>query len=129
MYLPDRGIAIEIDGIQHGRFTKGLQRDFNAFTDQQAKDMHKIEVCRQRGITLYKLTSFQLTQRAFEPFIRTLLTESQWRTTPPPLHLYRQAETLSRMKVVKRPYRKPGLWPIIKRMISPARKSNLSKRY
>ena len=113
--LPDRNVAIEVDGVQHGRYIKGMQRDFADFVIQQSRDMYKLEACRHQGITLYKLTSFQLLQQHFEPFIRSLLTEAEWRHISPPLYLYRKAETLSRMKVVKRGRRKSGLLPLLQR--------------
>jgi hypothetical protein len=109
IYLPERHIAIEIDGVQHGRYIAGMQKDFTYFITQQRRDMFKLEACQHRGVTLYRLTSFDLTQRRFEPFIRQLMTESEWRRTTPPLHLYKQAEKLSRMKAVKSKRPKPGL--------------------
>ncbi len=112
--LPDRNVAIEVDGVQHGRYIEGMQRSFQDFVVQQSRDMYKIEACARQGVNLHKLTSFDLTQRRFEPFIRSLLTEAEWRRTTPPLHLYRQAETLTRMKVVKRGRRKPGLWQLLR---------------
>lgn len=99
--LPDRIIAIEVDGVQHGRYIKGMQRSFQDFVDQQRRDMHELEACKQRGTTPYKLTSFQLLQRNFEPFIRQLLAEAEWRRTSPPPRLYRDAERLTRRRVVK----------------------------
>ena len=113
--MPDRNVAIEVDGAQHGRHIPGFQPTFLDFVVQQRRDMYKLEACALRGMTLYKLTSFDLTQRRFEPFIRQFLTESEWRRTSPPLHLYRQAEKLSRMKVIKRRRRKPGLLPLLQR--------------
>ena len=113
--LPDRNIAIEVQGIQHGRYIEGMQREFKDFVVQQRRDAYKMEACKQRGITLYSLTSFDLTQRRFEPFVRPLLTEAEWRRITPPLYLYRQAEKLSSMRAVKIRYRKPGLIPLLQR--------------
>src|SRR5665811_1589246 len=63
IWLPDIQVGIEIQGVQHGRPTKGLQRDFAAFEKQQRHDMLKIELAKQHGVTLYQLTSFDLTER------------------------------------------------------------------
>lgn len=115
IFMPEPNLAWEADGSQHGRFIPGLQKNFADFVIQQSRDSYKIEACKIRGVTLYKLTSFDMTQRRFEPFIRWFVTESEWRRITPPLHLYAQAEKLSRMKVVKRRYRKPGLWPLLQR--------------
>jgi very-short-patch-repair endonuclease len=118
LYCPERSFAIEIDGVQHGRYIKGMQRDFRAFTDQQARDMHKLEVCNARGITLYKLTIFDLIQPRFAPFLVQLcITHGMKieRYIEAPHHLFDQAEKLSRAKVVKRTYRKPGILPMLQR--------------
>ncbi len=115
IFMPEANIAWEADGSQHGRFIPGLQRTFADFVVQQRRDMHKQEACKLNGITPYKLTSFDMTRVRFEPLIRQLVTESEWRRITPPLHLYRKAEKLSRMKVVRKRYRKPGLWPLLQR--------------
>ena len=80
-------MAIEADGIQHGRHIAGMQKDFATFERQQDKNLWKLEEYRRRGITLYKLTTFDLTQPRFEPFIRDLMKQHGWyeqfrRTTP-----------------------------------------------
>lgn len=64
--------------------------------------MFKIEQCRQRDITLHRLTSFDLLQYTFERHIRPLVSESDWRRIDPPLDLYRQVEPLTGQRVVKR---------------------------
>src|SRR5215212_1327777 len=63
IYLPDIKAAVEADGIQHGRPILGLQRDFAAFERQQARDLWKLEECARQGITVYKLTIFDLTEQ------------------------------------------------------------------
>ena len=116
IFLPDRNIAIEISGVQHGRHIPGLQPTFQDFVIQMARDTFKAEACKHGGVTLYTLTSFQLLQRNFEPFIRQFMTESEWRRTTPPLHLYRQAEKLTRMKVARRSRRTSGRVTLLQRM-------------
>lgn len=83
--LPDRNIAIEVDGVQHGRHIPGLQKTFEDLVMQQRRNIYKLEACKHRGIPLYKLTSSDLIQRRFEPFIRSLVAESEWRRATPPL--------------------------------------------
>lgn len=119
IYCPDRKLAIEIDGIQHGRYIPGMHRDFEGFTDQQARDMHKIEACKAQGITLYKLTIFDMNLHRFPPFADRIskthgLTLNRYAGYPH--HLFKQADKLSRAKFKVRPYRKPGLWPLLQRM-------------
>jgi hypothetical protein len=119
LQFPTINVAIEIDGIQHGRYIKGMQRDFQSFRDQQQRDRDKIEQCKTRGITLYKLTIFDLTQRRFAPFLTQFEIAhglSHDRYLDPPMGLFAEAERLSRAKVVKRRYRQPGLWPLLKRI-------------
>ena len=99
--LPDRNFAIEVNDAQHGRHILGLQRNLQDFLVQQHRDAYKADACRLRGISLYTLTSFDLTQRRFELFIRQFVAESEWRRTTLPLRLYGQAEKLTWMKVVK----------------------------
>jgi hypothetical protein len=121
IYCPARGFAIEVDGIQHGRFVAGMQRDFDHFTDQQSRDMHKIETCKQHGITLYKLTIFDLTQQRFAPFLVRLCVAHRMqldRYVDAPKALFAEAERLSRSRVVRRKYRRPGLLPLLKRLFA-----------
>ena len=118
IYFPDIKVGVEVQGVQHGRPIKGLQKDFAAFEKQQRHDMLKIERAKEHGVTLYQLTSFDLTQPRFAPWytqfcIRHGLSHDRYLDLP--LHLFAAAERLSRMKVVKKPYRKPGLWNAFKR--------------
>ena len=122
IFLPARSVAIEVDGAQHGRHIPGLQSTFSDFVTQQSRDMYKLEACAHRHVALYKLTSFDLTQRRFEPFIRNLLTEAEWQRVTPPLHLYRQAEMVTRMKVVTvrtRRMRNRTIWQRLIRLFWP----------
>lgn len=121
IYFPDIKVGIEVQGVQHGRPIKGLQRDFAAFEKQQRHDMAKLELCKQQGVTLYSLTSFDLTQRRFAPWYMQLCLRhglKHDRNLGAPNQLFAKAERLSRMKVVKRPYRKPGLWPLLRRVFA-----------
>ena len=118
IWIPELQAGWEINGVQHGRPTKGLQKDFAAFTKQQRHDRYKAEACIGHGVALYSLTIFDLTQRRFMPFLTLFeathdLTHDRY--LDPPLHLFKSAERLSRAKVVKRRYRKPGLWPLLHR--------------
>lgn len=115
IFLPGRIIAIEVQGVQHGRHIAGLQPTFTDFLVQQRRDAYKREAYQLQGVALYTLTSFHLLQRNLEPFIRQFMTESEWRNTTPPLNLYRQAEQLIRMKVV-RPRRRSA-WHRLLRLV------------
>ncbi len=142
IYFPDIKVAVEIDGIQHGRPIMGMQKDFAAFEKQQARDLWKLEKCRSLGITLYKLTIFDLTERRFPDHYRAIISTGFQNTdrdsrlsgqlmkclsnlpnTHAPRHLYAEAEQLSRQKFrpVNRPKkRQPGVIPLIKRLIGVA---------
>ncbi len=117
IYFPDINVAVEIDGIQHGRSIEGMQKDFAAFEKQQARDLWKLEKCRSLGITLYKLTIFDLTERRFPDHYRAIISTGFQNTdrnsllsgqlmkclhslphTHAPQHLYAEAEKLSRQK-------------------------------
>ncbi len=126
---PEIGFACEAQGSQHGRHIQGLQHSFADFEKQQRHDMRKINVCRDRGIALHRLTIFDLTEARFDPFIKTLLIGldryEQYRRTPKPTCLYAQAEKLSRQKFKPangRKYRKPGLMPLLQRLFHSTKK-------
>jgi hypothetical protein len=127
---PDIQQACEIDGIQHGRFIASMHRDFAAFERQQARDLWKLEECRRRGITVHKLTIFDLTEQRFPAKLRTIIAagkEAVRGTDPalydrlvyaaerlpyivPPTHLYAEAERLSRQKFRPPKPKRPGWW-------------------
>ncbi len=121
IYFPEIKVAVEVDGIQHGRPIMGMQKDFGAFEKQQARDLWKLEKCRSLGITLYKLTIFDLTERRFPSHLLKLPNARYWYDRlPVPSHLYAEAEKLSRQKF--RPAnapkkRQPGFIPLIKRLL------------
>lgn len=102
IYAPDLTAAWEIQGVQHGRYIEGMQRDFDAFVGQQGRDMFKIEACKERGITLHRLTSFDLLPFSFERHIRPYVSEADWRRHNPPVELFQEAERLTRQRAVKR---------------------------
>ena len=121
LYLVDLKQAWEINGIQHSRFTPGLQDTNDDFLKQLDHDILKVNVCRERGVALYRLTIIDLTQARFEPFIKQIMKNhgqlDQFNRTTPPRVLYTQAERLSHARAVPgKPYRKPGLWPLLQRM-------------
>lgn len=128
IYLPDLKLAIEIQGIQHGRPVIGMQRDLADFERQQARDLWKLETCYRLGINLFQLTVFDLTEQRFPTKLRQIIdvTLANQRLDQRvlydlqqvryhlsimsvPRHLYDQADRLSRQKF--RPSRpKRGSW-------------------
>jgi len=120
LWMPDIKSAWEISGIQHSRFTPGLQETEADFLKQLDHDMLKANVCRDRGVTLYRLTIIDLTRPRFEPFIKQVMKDhcklEDFNRTTPPRALFAQAERLSHARAVPgKPYRKPGLWPLLQR--------------
>lgn len=120
IFYPQINVAVETQGIQHGRFIAGLQKDHADFMAQQARDMVKIETCKQRGITLITVTIFDLTEARFPAIARRLFAAADlatmdnlslaWQVRQARVRfergediafvrpLYHQAEQLSRMK-------------------------------
>lgn len=102
IYFPEIKVAVEVDGIQHGRPIVGMQKDFAAFEKQQARDIWKLHRCQDLGITLYKLTVFDLTRMSFHGWMehfsyRHLGKGIHWSITPPD-YLFAEAEKLSRQR-------------------------------
>lgn len=141
IYYPEIKVAIELDGVQHGRPIIGMQKDFAAFERQQARDLWKMERCQELGITLYKLTIFDLTLKRFYDHLLQILVRGIDATQSHssvrvnyalrgvqmklafmerPDVLFAEAEKLSRQKF-RPPHapkkRQPGIIPLLKRMI------------
>jgi len=121
IYFPEIKVGIEILGVQHGRPVNGTQKDSAAFEKQQRHDMAKIERAKVHGVTLYQLTSFDLNKRRFAPWYTQFCLTHGLKSDcylDAPYHLFAEAERLSRIKVIKRARRKPGVWPLIQRLLS-----------
>jgi hypothetical protein len=123
IYFPDLKLGFEIQGTQHYRFTPGLQATYADYQKQLRHDTLKIQVCLDKGVALHCFSIFELQESRFVPFIRGLY--QSWGRLPEferissPIALFRQAERLSRARVVpKKPYRKPGFWPLLKRIFA-----------
>jgi len=124
IFYPQINVAVEVQGVQHGRPVLGLQKDHADFMAQQARDMIKAEVCTSRGIELITVTSFDLTEARFPTIVRRILTIATRVTYADPIladkvrqarlrfergedtallrPLYHQAERLSRMRFTPR---------------------------
>ena len=130
IWFPQIKVACEVQGIQHGRPVLGLQKDHADFMAQQARDMVKVETCKQRGMTLITVTIFDLTEARFPAIARRLFAAADRATMDNPSlawqvrqarvrfergediafvrPLYHQAERLSRMKF--QPKKRPSWW-------------------
>jgi hypothetical protein len=81
-------------------------------------------LAKEHGVTLYQLTSFDMTQPRFAPwYVRFCINHGLKLDSriDPPIELFATAERLSRMKILtknRKRYRKPGLWPLLCRMFS-----------
>ncbi len=142
IYFPEIKVAIEADGIQHGRPIIGMQKDFAAFERQQARDLWKLDRCRELGITLYKLTIFDMTENRMLTLLRSITCDGVYaakgnprlqkdlamandRLFRPdiliraPKHLYLEAEKLSRQKFRPPLHKKskPGIWRTITHLL------------
>ncbi len=124
LLFPDLRLAVEVNGIQHFRFTEGLQETFEDYQKQLRHDTYKLQAALANGYRFEAFSISQLERIHFEPFIRELMRGhgmiGQFQRTAPPLALYKEAERLSRRRVVpspakRREYRKPGLWPLLVR--------------
>lgn len=58
MYLPDFSLAIEIDGVQHEQENAFFHRTETAFGEQQVRDLRKEIRCKEKGIFLYRVHSY-----------------------------------------------------------------------
>lgn len=130
IFFPEISCSVEAQGAQHGLPVLGLQKDHADFMAQQARDMIKAEACKERGITLITVTSFDLTEARFPAIVRRLFAAADRATMDYPnlawqvhqarmrfergdnhatlLRLYREAEALSRMK--SRPAKRRVSW-------------------
>ncbi len=55
VYLPDYGVAIEIDGMQHYEYPNNIHASERAFKYQFKKDRIKEELCEKRGVVLKRI--------------------------------------------------------------------------
>lgn len=54
-YIEELGVAIEVQGIQHYKYTPFFHANYEAFLDQQMRDKAKKTACIQNEVTLYEL--------------------------------------------------------------------------
>lgn len=52
VYIPDKNLALEFNGVQHYRETKHFHRKEGDFEWQQERDRQKVELCEEHGIRL-----------------------------------------------------------------------------
>ncbi len=64
IYLPQFGVAIELDGRQHAYFDPGLYRHRAEFAEQIARDRRKTQILTGRGIALVRVTGKTLGKLA-----------------------------------------------------------------
>lgn len=102
IFFPDLQSGIEVNGIQHNRYTPGLHDSEDDFTSQLDRDSIKINTCAEWGVRLYYLTANTMTADRFPTFLRKFEDDNRLPSTrhmPTPDALYAQAAKLSRMKV------------------------------
>ncbi len=120
IWFPQIHLAVEAQGIGHARPIADFHPDTAAFIDQQGRDAHKAEACKERGIELIAVTVFDLTEARFPAHLRRIFQLADRATMDNPaladkvrqarlrferggdramlLRLYREAESLSRMQ-------------------------------
>lgn len=54
-YLPEKNMAIEVDGSQHRRFNDRFHRDLSDFYQQRKRDTKKEQWCRDHNISLIRI--------------------------------------------------------------------------
>jgi len=57
LYMPELNIGIEVQGIQHDRFTPGLHATIDDFEYQQQRDRIKKALCEKNGVMLFEVRS------------------------------------------------------------------------
>lgn len=55
VYLPDYGVAIEVDGVQHYRFPNRYHKSIEEFNAQKRRDSLKDEQCKVAGIEMIRV--------------------------------------------------------------------------
>lgn len=64
-YLPQRKLAIEVQGEQHNEFNPFFHEDISDFNAQKDRDAQKLQFCELNGITLL---TFETVEEAKEYF-------------------------------------------------------------
>lgn len=54
-YIPEIEVAIEVQGNQHFEYVPHFHGTYQNFLDQRRRDIHKKEICFERGITLHEV--------------------------------------------------------------------------
>ena len=57
IFLPDFSLAIEIDGEQHSKKIDFFHKDDLEFEEQKFRDRKKEKLCKENGITLFRVSS------------------------------------------------------------------------
>lgn len=55
IYLPDYGVALEIDGKQHYKYPNAYHESYQEFHDQRGRDRLKEQLCDDKGIALIRI--------------------------------------------------------------------------
>lgn len=59
-YVPTLGLAVEMDGRQHGEYVPRFHKSRRGFARSQDNDAHKEEWCRLNGIKLIRVVAEDL---------------------------------------------------------------------
>lgn len=65
-FNPELNLAFEYQGEQHYKYIPLFHKDLNAFEEQKVRDITKMEICKQKGITLLQIP---YTKEGSEVFI------------------------------------------------------------
>jgi len=125
-------VAIEVQGPHHFRSIAGLASSEKSQV-QQDRDTFKRHTCAERGVRLWTVSIFDLTTDRLYQLYRDLhaivlpkelpMTRSTFARIEEVQAVVTEATRLAKRRVVplgakRKPYRKPGLIPLVQRLLS-----------
>lgn len=88
VYCPKYKLAAEFHGQQHFAYVEHFHGDYQGFRDSQKRDERKIELCREKGVTL---VAFHSGHPMTEEFVFKSLMEAM--QAAPPVHKLDRVKT------------------------------------
>ncbi len=73
-YNAELRLGIEYSGVQHYKFVKGMQKNYQDFLNQRYRDEMKKKMCRDAGVTLIEVP-YTVKLQDIEKYLRTRLRQ------------------------------------------------------
>lgn len=84
VYCPKSRLAAEFHGQQHFVYTEHFHGDMDGFKESQRRDLRKVELCHEKGVTL---VAFTAQEPMTEDYVFARLIEAMREGTPAPTRL------------------------------------------